>query len=337
MAQGDHERRRHASVAGVLNPTLDLPAAEAKAAVAGDRLFRLATGGFALLVLGLMAAILVSLFMGALPALDKFGWHFFVSSEWNPVTGRFGAASSILGTLATSLVALAVAVPVSFGIAIFLNELCPHWLRRPVGIAVELLAGVPSVIYGIWGLFVFAPLFADRIQPALSEWLGSLPWVGGLFQGPPIGLGWGVAGFVLGIMVIPFIASVMRDVLASVPAQVRESAYALGATRFEVVTRVAVPYSSSGMVAGVILALGRALGETIAVTMLIGNMNAVPENLFGPGQTIASLIANQFNEASTDLHRSALLEMGLVLLLITAVVNILGKLVVRKMSVRGRK
>lgn len=320
MAQGDHERRRQAPVADILTPVLESPATGVRTAVAGDRLFRLATGGFALLVLGLMAAILVSLFTGALPALHKFGWHFFLSSEWNPVTGRFGAASSILGTIATSLVALLVAVPVSFGIAIFLNELCPHWLRRPVGTAVELLAGVPSVIYGIWGLFVFAPLFAERIQPALSEWLGGLPWVGELFQGPPIGLGWGVAGFVLGIMVIPFIAAVMRDVLASVPAQVRESAYALGATHWEVVWHVLVPGTRQGLAGGIVLGLGRALGETMAVTFLVGNAHNLHLSLFQPGNTIASSIANEFTEASSDLHVSVLIALGLALFGITIVV-----------------
>lgn len=300
----------------------------------GDRLFRLGAGGFALLLLGLTVAILLSLLHGALPALEQFGWHFFISSAWNPVSDQYGAASSILGTLATSLVALALAVPVSFGIAVFLNELSPHWLRRPVGVAVELLAGIPSVIYGIWGLFVFAPLFAERIQPLLTDWLGGLPMLGGLFQGPPIGLGWAVAGFVLGIMVIPFIAAVMRDVLGSVPRHLRESAYALGATRWEVIWQVLVPATRSALDGGVILGLGRALGETMAVTFLVGNAHRLHFSLFEPGNTIASSIANEFTEATSDLHISALFALGLTLFAITLVILGLAQWMLRRLDLR---
>ncbi|WP_228720674.1 phosphate ABC transporter permease subunit PstC [Nitrogeniibacter mangrovi] len=318
-------------MARVLTGTAELASTPASApAEVGDRLFGLGTGGFALLVLGLMLAILAFLFAGALPALRQFGWHFFVSSEWNPVSGEFGAASSILGTLATSLVALVVAVPVSFGVAVFLNVLCPHWLRRPVGVAVELLAGIPSVIYGIWGLFVFAPLFADRIQPALTDWFGGLPLVGGLFDGPPIGLGWGVAGFVLGVMVIPFIAAVMRDVLATVPRHLIESAYALGATHREVIWNVLVPSTRRGLAGGIILGLGRALGETMAVTFLVGNAHNVTFSLFEPGNTIASTIANEFSEASGDLHVSVLIALGFTLFAITIVVLSVANAMLRR-------
>jgi phosphate transport system permease protein len=297
-------------------------------------LFDRTTAGLALGVLGLMLAILLTLFTGALPALERFGWHFFISSDWNPVTGQYGAASAILGTLVTSLVALLVAVPVSFGVAVFLNELAPGWLRRPTGIAVELLAGIPSVIYGIWGLFVFAPLFADHLQPTITQWLGSLPGVGGWFQGPPIGLGWGVAGFVLGIMVIPFIAAVMRDALSSVPRYLRESAYALGATRWEVVWQVLVPATRSALFGGVILGLGRALGETMAVTFLVGNAHGLHFSLFQPGNTIASSIANEFTEATAQIHLSTLIALGLTLFVITTVILGLARWMLMRLNRR---
>ena len=300
----------------------------------GDRAFARTTGGLALGVLGLKLAILLTLFAGALPALQRFGWHFFISSEWNPVTEQYGAASAILGTLVTSLVALLVAVPVSFGVAVFLNELSPRWLRRPVSIAVELLAGIPSVIYGIWGLFVLAPLFADHLQPAISRWFGDLPWVGGWFQGPPIGLGWGVAGFVLGIMVIPFIAAVMREALASVPRYLRESAYAMGATRWEVVWQVLVPATRTALFGGVILGLGRALGETMAVTFLVGNAHGLHFSLFQPGNTIASSIANEFTEATAQIHLSTLIALGLTLFVITMVILGLARWMLMRLNHR---
>jgi len=327
-------------VAGVLSSVVspEKPAAEAAGFSAlGDRLFGLGTGGFALLLLGLMVGILAFLLSGAIPALRQFGWHFFVSSAWNPVTGDYGAASSILGTLATSLVALALAVPVSFGVAVFLNVICPVWLRRPVGVAVELLAGVPSVIYGIWGLFVFAPLFADHVQPWITETLGSWPVVGGLFSGPPIGMGWGVAGFVLGVMVIPFIAAVMRDVMATVPRHLIESAYALGATHREVVWHVLVPSTRRGLAGGIILGLGRALGETMAVTFLVGNAHNLGFSLFEPGNTIASTIANEFSEASGDLHLSVLIALGFTLFAITVLVLSAANLMLRYAARREAK
>jgi len=337
MAQADQGCQGTTVVARVLTGTRALagsPAATAPPVAVGDRLFSLGTGGFALLVLGLMCALLAFLFAGALPALKQFGWQFFFSSEWNPVTGRFGAASSILGTLATACVAMGVAVPVSFGVAVFLNVLCPHGLRRPLGVVIELLAGVPSVIYGIWGLFVFAPLFADHIQPLITECFGQLPVIGALFDGPPIGMGWGVAGFVLGVMVIPFIAAVMRDVLATVPKTLVESAYALGATHREVVWSVLVPSTRRGLAGGIILGLGRALGETMAVTFLVGNAHSVGISLFQPGNTIASTIANEFSEASGDLHVSVLIALGLTLFVITIVVLSLANAMLRRSARR---
>ena len=288
-----------------------------------ERLFALALVASGAAILAIVTGILISLVAGSAPTLKAFGFTFLSGDVWDPNTAQYGALPFIVGTLLTSFLALLISLPFSFSLAVLLGEYARQGpFAAVIRTMMELLAGIPSVVYGLAGAFFLIP----AVQ-SLEMDLGITPYGVGVFS----------ASLVLAVMIIPYSASLGKEVLELVPAELKEGAYALGATRFEVVTRVAVPYSSSGMVAGVILALGRALGETIAVTMLIGNMNAVPENLFGPGQTIASLIANQFNEASTDLHRSALLEMGLVLLLITAVVNILGKLVVRKMSVRGRK
>jgi len=298
----------------------------------GDFSFRSLTQFFALLVFGLVTGILAVLCMGALPALKKFGPEFLTSAEWNPVTQNFGALPSIFGTLVTSAIAMLMAVPVSFGIALFITELSPHWLKRPIGIAIELLAAIPSIIYGMWGLFVFAPLFADHLQPWISATVGRLPLIGFLFGGPPLGIGVFTAGLILAIMVIPFIASVMRDVFEIVPAVLKESAYALGATTWEVVWHIVLPYAKIGVVGGTLLGLGRALGETMAVTFVIGNSHNVSPDLFMPGTTISATLANEFTEAVGTMYISALVALGLVLFIITFIVLTIAKLLLLRLK-----
>jgi phosphate transport system permease protein len=290
-----------------------------------DILFRNVTRLSAFAVLLLLVAIIVSLIIGSLPSIKTFNFRFFTSAEWNPVTNEFGALVPIVGTLVTSAIALLIAIPVSFGIALFLTELSPRWLRRPLGIAIELLAGIPSIIYGMWGLFVFAPLFADYIQPWLIEKLGPLPIFGPLFQGIPMGIGVLTAGIILAIMVIPFIASVMRDVFEVVPTLLKESAYGLGATTWEVMWHVVLPYTKIGVAGGIMLGLGRALGETMAVTFVIGNAHKLSASLLMPGNSISSALANEFNEAVGELYTSALVELGLILFLITFIVLSLAR------------
>jgi phosphate transport system permease protein len=303
-----------------------------------DILFRVATRCFAFLVLAVLVGILLALVAGSWPALEAFGAGFLVTAEWNPVTNRFGALVPIVGTLATSFIALLIGIPVSFGIALFLTELSPPWLRRPLGTAVELLAAIPSIIYGMWGLFVFAPVFADHVQPALTATLGAVPIVGALFRGPPIGIGMLTAGIILAIMVIPFIASVMRDVFEIVPSVLKESAYALGSTTWEVVWHVVLPYTKVGVVGGIMLGLGRALGETMAVTFVIGNAHRLTSSLMLPGNSIASTLANEFTEAVGDLYYASLIELGLILFLITLVVLALSKLLLLRLAKReGQK
>lgn len=297
-----------------------------------EAVFRIATKAAAVVVLVLLTGILVSLVIGAWPALEAFGFQFLVSAEWNPVTERFGALVPIYGTLVTSAIALIIAVPVSFGIALFLTELAPRWVRRPLGTAIELLAAVPSIIYGMWGLFVFAPVFADHVQPLLTGLLGPLPGIGTLFEGPPQGIGILTAGIILAIMILPFIAAVMRDVFAIVPSVLKESAYGLGATTWEVVRHVVLPYAKVGVVGGIMLGLGRALGETMAVTFVIGNAHRLQASLLAPGNSIASSLANEFTEAVGELHTAALVELGLILFLITLVVLSLSKLLLLRMA-----
>jgi phosphate transport system permease protein len=297
-----------------------------------DQAFRHATRFFALLVLMLLAGIILSLVLGSIPALNAYGFGFLVSAEWNPVTEKFGALVPIVGTLVTSLIALLIGIPVSFGIALFLTELSPPWLRRPLGTAIELLAAIPSIIYGMWGLFVFAPVFGDHVEPLLSSTLGTLPVVGALFRGVPTGIGILTAGIILAIMVIPFIASVMRDVFEIVPAVLKESSYALGSTTWEVVWRVVLPYTKVGVVGGVMLGLGRALGETMAVTFVIGNAHKLSASLLAPGSSIASALANEFTEAVGDLYLSSLIELGLILFLITFVILALSKLLLMRLA-----
>jgi len=287
---------------------------------------------FAALVLILLVGIIISLFIGSWPALKTFGLPFFASAEWNPVTEEYGALVPIYGTLVTSVVAMVIAVPVSFGIALFITEIAPVWLKRPIGVAIELLAGIPSIIYGMWGLFVFAPLFADYVQPWINDHLGEIPLVGLLFQGPPMGIGMLTAGFILAIMVIPFTCSVMRDVFEVVPPMLKESAYSLGSTKWEVVWNVILPYTKTGVIGGVMLGLGRALGETMAVTFVIGNSHEIFASLMMPGNTISSAIANEFAEAVGGLYTSSLIALGLTLFIITFIVLALSKLLLLRLS-----
>jgi len=297
-----------------------------------DFLFHKVTMLFAFSVLVVLVGIIISLILESIPAFKTFGLHFIFSAEWDPVNDQYGALIPIIGTLVTSVIALLIAFPVSFGIALFLTEICPAWLRRPLGTAVELLAGVPSIIYGIWGLFVFAPLFADYVQPVLKATLGNVPLIGPLFSGPMMGIGLLTAGLVLAIMIIPFIASVMRDVFEIVPAVLKESAYGLGCTRWEVVRKIVLPYTKTGVVGGVMLGLGRALGETMAVTFVIGNANKLSWSLFAAGNSITSLLANEFGEAQSELHVSSLFSLALILFVITFIVLSAAKLMLAGMS-----
>jgi phosphate transport system permease protein len=299
---------------------VDVHAAQVRIFKRQDSVFHKLTFLFAFLVLAAMAGILISLAIEAAPAFSAFGPAFLWSDAWSVPDDKFGALISIYGTLSTSFIALLIGVPVSFGIALFLTESCPAWLRRPLGTAIELLAGVPSIIYGIWGLFVFAPLFAKYVQPSVQSVFGGLPVIGGWFAGPPLGIGILSAGIVLALMVIPFIASVMRDVFDTVPAVLKESAYGLGCTTWEVVWNIVLPYTRVGVIGGIMLGLGRALGETMAVTFVIGNANRIAGSFFAPGNSIASVLANEFGEADPGLHTSSLFALGLVLFVITCVV-----------------
>lgn len=299
--------------------------------------FKNITRASALIVFAMVIAILVSLWLGALPALQKFGPGFLTSSEWNPVTENFGALPAIFGTLVTSAIAMLIGVPVSFGIAIFITELSPMWLKRPIATAVELLAAIPSIIYGMWGLFIFAPLFADHVQPWVTDNLGDLPLIGALFQGPPMGIGVFTAGLILAIMVIPFISSVMRDVFEVVPPLLKESAYGLGSTTWEVVRHVVLPYTKVGIAGGIMLGLGRALGETMAVTFVIGNAHEINASLFMPSNTISSSLANEFTEAVGTTYTSSLFALGLILFVITFLVLALAKLLLLRLTAKEGK
>jgi phosphate transport system permease protein len=285
-----------------------------------DKAFQYLTQATALGVLGLLGCIIFALVIGSLPALRTFGFDFLVTQNWNPVTERFGALAPVYGTLVTSLIAMAIAVPLGLFVAMFLTELCPLWLRRPIGIAVELLAGIPSIIYGIWGLFVFAPFLQSHVQPLLIDTFGEVPILSSLFAGPPYGIGTLTAGLILAIMVLPFITSISRDVFETVPAVLKESAYGLGCTTWEVFRNVVLPYTRVGVIGGVMLGLGRALGETMAVTFVIGNAHKIAPSILAPGTTISATIANEFTEAVGDLYTSALIALGLILFAITLVV-----------------
>ena len=290
-----------------------------------DTAFKFATAFFAYGVLFLLGAVIVALVIGAMPAIERFGFSFLTSAHWNPVTEDFGALVPVYGTVMTSLIAMAVGVPISFGIAIFLTELCPPWLKRPIGTCIELLAGIPSIIYGIWGLFVFAPFLQSTVQPLLINTLGNIPGIGALFGGPPLGIGILTAGMILAIMILPFITSIMRDVFETVPPVLRESSYALGATTWEVIWNIVLPYTRVGVVGGVMLGLGRALGETMAVTFVIGNAHRISTSLLAPGTTISAALANEFTEAVGDLYVSSLILLGLLLFVITLIVLAIAK------------
>jgi phosphate transport system permease protein len=292
----------------------------------GDAVFGLACRAAAVLVLILLGAIIVELFLGGLPAFRAFGAAFLTSTEWDPAQDVYGAGVSVYGTIVTAVLALLLAVPVAFGIAFFLTELAPEWLRGPVGTAIELLAAVPSIIFGMWGFFVVVPIMASTVQPAIIDSVGEWPLIGDFFQGPPFGTGLFTAALILAIMVLPFIAATMRDVFLQVPAVFKESAYGLGATRWEVMRGVVLPYTRISVVGGIMLGLGRALGETMAVTFVIGNANRIATSIFGPGNTIASLIALEFGEAETGgLKLSSLLALGFILFVISFFVLALSR------------
>ena len=298
-----------------------------------DALFAAMAQGAAWLTLALMVGIIGSLILGAAPALKAFGLGFLTSAEWDPVQEKFGGLVMIYGTLASSFIALVIAVPVSFGIAIFLTELSPSWLKRPLGIAIELLAAVPSIVYGMWGLLVFGPILATFVQQPLQAVFSGVPFIGSLFSGPPVGIGILSAGIILAIMIIPFIASVMRDVFEVTPPMLKESAYGLGATTWEVVSRVVLPYTKTGVVGGIMLGLGRALGETMAVTFVIGNMNQLNSlSVFEAANSITSTLANEFAEAGEGLHQASLMYLGLVLFLITFIVLSISKLLLARLK-----
>ncbi|MBI2717287.1 MAG: phosphate ABC transporter permease subunit PstC [Rhizobiales bacterium] len=286
----------------------------------GDRLFGLLTRSAAIAVLAVLGAVIVSLASGASPALARYGFGFLTSLSWNPVTEEFGALPAIYGTLVTSAIAMLIAVPAGILIAIFLTEICPIPLRRPIGIAIELLAGVPSIIYGIWGLFVLAPFLQVTLQPLLIHSLGNIPGIGGMFAGPPYGIGVMTAGLILAIMVLPFVASISRDVFTAVPAVLKEAGYGVGCTTWEVFGKIVLPYARAGVVGGVMLSLGRALGETMAVTFVIGNARRISGSILAPGTTISAIIANEFTEADGELYTASLIELGLILFIISLIV-----------------
>jgi len=286
----------------------------------GDSIFRWLTLAAAVAVLVLLSGVIISLIQGSLPALQAFGFNFLIDDRWNPVTEKFGAVAPIYGTIVTSFLGMLIAVPVGLFISMFLTELCPMWLRRPIGIAIELLAGIPSIIYGIWGLFVFAPFLQQTLQPFLIDLFGPIPVLSSLFAGPPYGIGVLTAGLILAIMVLPFITSISREVFESVPAVLKEAAYGIGCSTWEVVRYVVLPYTRVGVIGGVMLGLGRALGETMAVTFVIGNAHRVSASILAPGTTISATIANEFTEAVGDLYTSALIALGLILFVITFIV-----------------
>jgi phosphate transport system permease protein len=300
-----------------------------------DAAFKLATWFFAVFVLILLGAVIVSLIDGALPAFEKFGPAFVVTQVWNPARQNFGGLAPMVGTLVTSAIAMVFGIPISFGIAVFLTQLCPTWARRPLGVGIELLAGIPSIIYGIWGLFVFAPFMQSYVEPFLIATLGRLPLIGLLFAGPPLGIGVLTAGIILGVMVLPFISSIMRDVFDTVPPMLKESAYGLGATTWEVMWNVVLPFTRVGVIGGIMLGLGRALGETMAVTFVIGNAHRLSSSLLAPGTTISASLANEFTEAVDDIYQSSLIALGMILFVITLIVLSAAKYLLIRLQSRA--
>jgi phosphate transport system permease protein len=321
-----------ASSSGLVMPT----SSQAKTARSGplvDRIFGWLAKGAAYLTLGMLIAILVSLTISAWPAISKYGFGFLTSTTWDPVKEEFGGLVMIYGTVMTSLIALLIAVPVSFGIALFLTELSPAWLKRPLGTAIELLAAIPSIVYGMWGLLVFGPILATYVQQPLQSMFAGVPYLGAFVSGPPVGIGILSAGIILAIMIIPFIAAVMRDVFEVTPTLLKESAYGLGATTWEVVSTVVLPYTKAGVIGGVMLGLGRAIGETMAVTFVIGNFNQLDSlSLFQAANSITSALANEFAEAGEGLHQASLMYLGLVLFFITFVVLTLSKVLLSQLK-----
>jgi phosphate transport system permease protein len=297
-----------------------------------EGLFKRITSLSAWMVLLLLAGVIVTLVYGSMPALKAFKWDFLTSTKWNPVENQFGALAPLYGTVVTSIIAMIIAVPLSFGIAVFLTETCPRWLRGPISTAIELLASIPSIVFGIWGLFVLAPVLQETLQPWLIDHLGKLPFIGFLFQGAPYGIGILTASMVLAIMVLPFITAVMREVFSMAPRSLKEAAYGMGATQWNVVWDVVVPWSRAGMIGGIMLGLGRALGETMAVTFVIGNANRISTSILAPGTTISASIANEFTEATTPLYTSSLIALGLLLFVITFVVIAGARLMLRRLE-----
>jgi phosphate transport system permease protein len=300
----------------------------------GDTIFKNLTRGAAILVLVILGGVIVALMAGAWPALRTFGLTFLFDESWNPVTERFGAIAPIYGTIVTAFIAMFIAVPVGLMIAVFLTELCPMALRRPIGIAIELLAGIPSIIYGIWGLFVFAPFLQQYVQPGLIALFGDIPLLSSVFAGPPYGIGVLTAGLILAIMVLPFITSISRDVFEAVPPVLKEAAYGLGCTTWEVVRNVVLPYTRSAVIGGVMLGLGRALGETMAVTFVIGNAHKISSSILAPGTTISATIANEFTEAVGDIYTSSLIALGLILFVITFIVLAIARYLLMRIQRR---
>ncbi|ESX68750.1 phosphate transporter permease subunit PstC [Mesorhizobium sp. LSHC420B00] len=299
-----------------------------------DAIFRGLTRASAILVLVILGGVAISLFAGSWQALSSFGFSFLTTESWNPVTEKFGALAPIYGTLVTAAIAILIAVPIGIGIAVFLTELCPRPLRRPIGIAVELLAGIPSIIYGIWGLFVFAPFLQTTIQPFIINIFHGVPGLSSLFAGPPYGIGLLTSALILAIMVLPFITSITKDVFDTVPAVLKESAYGIGCTTWEVTRRVVIPYTRIGIMGGVMLGLGRALGETMAVTFVIGNAHRISASLFAPGTTISATIANEFTEADGDLYTSSLVSLGLILFVITFLILAAARYMLMRIDAR---
>jgi phosphate transport system permease protein len=304
--------------------------------IATDSFFKYLTRAAAITVLAILFGVFISLTLGAWPAFRTFGLDFLTVQTWNPVTEKFGALAPVYGTILTSLIAMLIAVPVGIGIAIFLTELCPRLLRQPIGIAIELLAGIPSIIYGIWGLFVFTPFLQQHVQPALIGFFGGVPLLNQFFAGPPYGIGMFTAGLILAIMVIPFISSISRDVFDTTPAVLKESAYALGCTKWEVIWSVVLPFGRSGVLGAIMLGLGRALGETMAVTFVIGNAHRISASVLAPGTTISATIANEFTEAVGDLYTAALIALGFILFVITFIVLAAARYMLSRFELRTR-
>lgn len=302
--------------------------------LSGDSLFHTAARFAAFLAVAALFATVIAITADSWLSIKTFGvWNFLKSSEWDPVTQKFGAFPFIIGTLVSSAIAMVLAVPVSFGTAVFISEIAPYWIRRPIAGTVELLAAIPSIVYGLWGLIVFAPVFA-QIEPWINQTFGAIPGIGMLFQGPPLGIGMLTAGIILAIMILPYISSIMRDVFIAVPGSLRESAYALGCTTWEVAWNIMLPYTRTAVIGGMFLGLGRALGETMAVTFVIGNSNVLSSSLLMPGATIPSVLANEFTEATTRLYLSSLIYLGLILIAVTLVVRFLAVLLIRRLGAR---